>query len=232
MKNFFGLLVMFMMIASNCFAMTFSQPVEVGSISVGLQSPMGGFFIKNASYNDGNYYTKLKKDNKISYGKGIAVFGEGKDALYVHYDYDKNGGNFLSFQSTSTKFGDKDVSNTVDIAVGYSGTIHQIKSDSGITFYSIQYGYKYSSFYIIGKRQDGKWIKYIDSHNVEKMYYKGEVENFLGYWEKPHYTNKVICNGDMITMPYDWLGKEKIKGEFRFKWDTAAQWFSVEHVVY
>ena len=212
----------------------FSPPVKVGSISVGLQHPAGGFFIKGAKYNDGNYYTRYKANNTFSYGKGTAIFGEGADALYVHYDYDKNGGgNFLSFQTSGVNFGDKDFSNTVALEIGYDGDIQQIKSGFGITFYSIYFGYKYSSFYLIGRSKDGKWAKYLDSReDIEKKFFKPEIEGFLGYWEKPHYLNEISCEGDTIILPYDWINDNKTQGEFRLKWNDNAQKFNVEQVKY
>ena len=76
MKKFLGLLILLMMIASNCLAMTFSQPIEIGWIGISQVSKgAGGFMFKNETYNNGSYYTGYKKDNKDSYGKGNVQFG-------------------------------------------------------------------------------------------------------------------------------------------------------------
>ena len=61
MKKFLGLLVMFMIISSNCLAMTFSQPVEIGSVG---GTPQGGFSIKGASYNNGTSYKNGQLDKE------------------------------------------------------------------------------------------------------------------------------------------------------------------------
>ena len=203
--------------------MQFSQPVYIGKIEVGIQSPIGGFFIDGAKYNKGNYFTKYRKDNTHSYDKGTAIFGEGKDALYVHYDYEMY-----------IQFGDKNISNTVALDVGHMGNIQQIKTNSGITFYYISFGYKWGYFYIIGKRQDGKWIKYISSRETLKSYFP----ELLDWGHAPHYPpvifknfKNISCQNDTIIVPYTNLSND-LNGEFRFKWDEKAQWFSVEQIKY
>ncbi|MBQ6296116.1 MAG: hypothetical protein IJK81_00215 [Selenomonadaceae bacterium] len=50
MKKFFGILIMLMMIASNSFAMTFSQPVKIGSIGC---MNLGGFSFNGVTANNG-----------------------------------------------------------------------------------------------------------------------------------------------------------------------------------
>ena len=45
--------------------------------------------------------------------------------------------------------------------------------------------------------------------------------------------DEVRCDGDTIVIEYVAGRRDTYrKGEFRFKWDEAAQWFSVEQVVY
>lgn len=224
MKKLFTLMLMLLVIASNCFAMTFYQPIEIGEFGYGVQSPIGGYSIKGATSNNGNYYTKNKKDNTRTYGKGMAIFGEGNDSISIHYDFDNLRG---------IKCGDKNISNSVLISTGPFGNILQIKNDSEITFYYMSFGYKYSHFYIIGKRKDGRWIKYIDSSEIEKKY--STKASFYGPQYPPLKGTKnlknIYCQNDTIIVPYGDHGDVKL-GEFRFKWDDAAQWFGVEQVVY
>lgn len=47
--------------------------------------------------------------------------------------------------------------------------------------------------------------------------------------------DKPICRNDSIVIVYrrwHWKGMSDPEGEFRFKWDDAAQWFGIEQVVY
>ena len=146
--------------------------------------------------------------------------------MFVHYDYEKES---KPLEGYSPKFGDKNPTNTVGIDVGHAGSgIIRIRTDEGITFYAIDFGYKYGAFYIIGKRKDGKWIKYIDSHVINEKYFG----KHLYYADAPMYCDEPIyCQGDTIIVPYKII-KNNARGEFRFKWDERAQWFGVEHIVY
>ena len=51
------------------------------------------------------------------------------------------------------------------------------------------------------------------------------------------FASKFVVKNDSVTLSY--FVKESARsfrmnagGEFRFKWDEAAQWFSVEHIKY
>lgn len=243
MKKFLGLLVTLMMIASNGFAMVFSQPVETG-FSLRFMQAGGGVSIKNATENNGDFYKweyngKIiiydgsGKNGSVSYGKGIARWGNGIDSLYAHYDaYNRKDSNIY--------FGDKNVRNTVPInSVVFGEEIFKISTDSRITFYMIHTSYDLPDetwWTLIGRRTDGVWVKYFESLNVTEKYFgkQGDV------WE-----GKSICcknfrvSGDTMVIEYSRYHKninkrgELVKeGEFRFKWDDKAQWFSVKQVVY
>ena len=226
MKKFFGLILLILiMISSNCFAMTFSQPIKMGHIGTGIQSPYLGLFVEGASENDGHLVTKKysRKDGIYDpsniaphYDSGVARFGDGIEALYCRYSYDPY----------KIEFGGKN-QYIINYPEAYVD-IFKITSDEGLVLYALIYGYKYSSFIIIGRQKDGTWFKYVDSSNIEKQYYAGS----RGYWEKPHYLNNITCRNNLVIIPFNWLGKENINGEFRFKWDEAAQWFGIEQVVY
>ena len=85
-------------------------------------------------------------------------------------------------------------------------------------------------YFIIGKRQDNVWVKYIDIPDITKRYF--------GKNRLISYSHPVIKN-DTIIFEHSMINQkpggrlEFVKaGEFRFKWDDAAQWFGVEQVVY
>ena len=102
MRRFLGLVICICLLFSgNCFAMQFSQPIEIGQI--GTIQVGGGISVKNAFYNNGSQYNR--KNDPDRYGKGIAGFGEKDNALYVHYDYYNARDTFY--------FGDKNKNNTI-----------------------------------------------------------------------------------------------------------------------
>ena len=226
MKKFLVLLVMILMITSSCLAMTFSQPVEIGGIAwnqVGKSG--GGLNFRNESKNEGSYYTKYAQNNRESYGKGIVQWGTGENTLYVHYDA----------YSHTTKFGGKNINNTVTVnLLPSTNSIYKITSDAGIVIYPIWHVYNpYGPYTIIGRQKDGKWIKYIETNEVLKKYIGNNNNSSLG---------KIRTDNSTIIIPYEIEIYERVdgrdvrkireKGEFRFRWNDAAQWFGVEHVVY
>ena len=239
MKKFLGLLVMFMIISSNCLAMTFSQPVEIGSVG---GTPQGGFSIKGASYNNGTSYKngQLDKEWGKLYEKGIARFGNDVDALYVHYDCSPNK-NIEYWDAYSPKFGDKDAKRTVSLMAGEGEyvTIYKIKNTGDVTLYLLrsQGSVAGTTIYVLlGRRSDGVFVKYFDMEDINIKYF-GLQKNKYGTTKgmrNPWYKN-CRCQGNTITIEYERshgrTGYVK-EGEFRFKWDEKAQWFGVEHVVY
>ena len=222
MKKFFiGVVLSVLFVAQSTFAMTFSQPVEIGWLGISQRQGAGGFMFKNETANNGNYYTGHDKNNTFSYGKGIVQFESGTDAIYLHYNaYEKN---------KTVLVGSNDVKNTVNIFV-FNTWIYKISTDEGLSFYAIRefYGAE-SDWVIIGRKKDGVWVKYIDTTNISERYFK-RTKNI-----SPVAYSVPKTQGNTIIMPYDDMsGKKYIKnaGEFRFKWDEAAQWFGVEQVVY
>ena len=231
-KIFVAVVVSLLFVAQTALAMTFQQPVKVGRVSIPIQRGGYGLVIEGATYNDGSYFRKYIKDS-IGYDKGLAKFGDGDDALFFHYNYgatfENSKSNFVS--KSHFKFGDKNVSNTIaDIGVGSGGEILQIKTDEGITFYSIRFMYQTSDLTLIGRRKDGKWVKYIHSKDISKMYFGGKD----GYREPNGVIyEQVTVQGDTLIMQYSRFETyRKFEGEFRFKWNEAAQWFGVEQIIY
>ena len=208
-------------------AMTFFQPVKIGMVS---GTPQGGFVIEGASYNNGTYYK-----NSQLYEKGIAFFGNGDKSLYVHYDCSQKV-NHNYWEIYSPKFGDKNAKKTVSLEAGegYSVTIYQINNDSGIILYLLRGDGSVAgttNYVLLGRRSDDVvFVKYFDTRDVNKNYF-GEKLNLS---TTPWYT-KFYCQGSTMIIEYNrnYIQQGYIKeGEFRFKWDEAAQWFDVEQVVY
>ena len=228
------------MIASNGFAMTFSQPVEIGRV---WGTPMGGNVIENATENKGELYRMRNGEtipernygNKV-YGKGIARFGDNNTAIYFHYNWDYYKKDREAYKNNGAKFGGKDSSNTVALLIeeGWGCSISKIPNDKGLTLYLIFHSgcVRGSERYIIFKvMADGKFVKMVDTNPVVESYLGLNRMGMRGvYLEKP----KIV--GDTISISYNeynkTLKRDVILGEFRFKWDDAAQWFGVEQVVY
>lgn len=234
MKKIFGILIMLIIFSANCSAMTFSQPQKIGHAGsypfIG-QSPYykGGYFFEGTSYNEGSILRIMDDPQTGSeYGAGLARWGEGKNALYCKYDSSLTGDDGL-------KFGGR---NNFLASDRSWRDIFRIDTDKGITLYPLYFRYKqFTELTILGCRQDGTWVKYIDMDAVAEKYF-GEKPMDLVYGSEDwgNLSGCVICKGDTIIVPYHiyiYTPYRKIKsGEFRFKWDDAAQWFGVEQVVY
>ena len=64
------------------------------------------------------------------------------------------------------------------------------------------------------------FVKYINTEEITKRYFS----------EKSYVIYKNISTqGDSLTIEYQYYGdKQIVEGEFYFKWDNNAQWFSVK----
>lgn len=87
---------------------------------------------------------KNRGNKTIGYGKGIAALGYGQDTLPVKYN--------ACTGILDAYFGSKQMNSYVPINDVIFKTIYCIKSDSGITLYSIVRGYSHVDLTIIGKR--------------------------------------------------------------------------------
>ena len=222
MKKFLGLLVILTMIASNCLAITFSQPVEIGNFGANMRS--GGISIKNASYVSEQ---PKKIYNSLIYSNGVARFGNGAEALYVHYGNSNNG---------IYKIGSNDIKNTLDIKLLWA-SIFKINSKNEQPMYFIRRDDSipeiHYQYVLIGRGLDGSWKKYFDTEELCRKY-MGRSSNVA--------IQKIELINDMIiayyarsNYEYDhnfYARKVNERGEFRFKWDNKAQWFGVEQVIY
>lgn len=241
MKKLFGLLlgIMFTLSASNVSAMTFSQPIKIGTAFI---TTMGIFEITGAVQNIGKGYTNRKfidaynlqgKNGVTIFDSGVARFISGKDEIYFHYD-SRNGNTGLPITS---RFGGRNIENTVNVGTGVPGYIRMIKSDDNVTLYLLSFqnnmtrfsGYNWGHT-LIGKRKDGIFVQFFDTVNLSKRFFGNpSIKN-------TNYTDCVV-KGDTISVKYKYgkdLSSKKadISGEFHFKWDDAAQWFGVEQIVY
>ena len=229
MKKIFvlGVVLSVLFVAQSAFAMTFQQPVKIGGIGFPIQAPYHGYVVKGASQNDGKaYHENYKKRNGeplTTYTQGVARFGD----LYCKYEFGKN-------FSESMSFGGKN-----DFVLMQNGTFKEIFSignDAGIKLYAIYHTYCVTDLKILGTRKDGKWVVYIDSKKISNKYFDSKdsykLDGGVSYSREPKF------QGDTIIISYTCFAKStkgsKIisQGEFRFKWDEAAQWFGVEQVVY
>ena len=212
MRKILGLMMFICLLFSgNCFAMQFLQPIEIGAVGI-MQSGGGGVSIDGANYNSGKFYTKYRKDNTRGYEKGIARFGDGEDALYLHYSY-----------RGYLKFGGQDINNTIEDNILIS-TIYKIKSNEGITLYPIYktYGPEFD-YLIIGRRADGRFVKYIDTREITKRYFGWNGES-----ASPVMYRNLSVKNDTLIIEYQRYGnKQRIQGKFYFKWDDKAQWFGI-----
>ena len=199
--------------------MQFSQPVKVGSVSdSGIVG--GGYNFEGAVSNTGT-----KKNNE--YYNGIVAFGKGDDLIYLHY----NNKNFNA-KDLKRHYGGKNFNNTFLFTQAYCCDFTQIKTNKGVTLYMIyetQFDVRGNKYTLLGRKSDGTFVKYFDTWDISEQYFgkgrKMPTDAFYDNW---------YCKSDTIVIEYEKFtrpGKIKV-GEFRFKWDEKAQWFSVEHVKY
>ena len=216
-----------MMFCGNVFAMTFEQPEKLGTV---IAANVGGFAFKGNYTNNGKLL-KSKRKREV-YTQGIAKFGSGKNMLYFHY---ANGDKEHHYKNQIMAFGGEQRENTIDIRIPFCD-IYQASSDEGIILYMMHSSYdlpEENDYILIGRRNDGHFVKYIDTRLLS--------ENYFGKAPKVWSDNSIFydhwsIDGATITIEYQRYHtdiKEYVKeGEFRFKWDDAAQWFGVEQVVY
>lgn len=218
MRRFLGLMMFICLLFSgNCFAMQFSQPIEIGEAGI-MQAGGGGVYIDGADYNSGKFYTKYRKDNTRGYEKGMARFGNEQDALYIHYSY----GKYL-------KFGGQDINNTIEDNFP-SHDIYKINTNENIVIYPLVkiYGPEFD-YLIIGRRADGRFIKYIDTREITKRYF-----GWNKYGASPATYMDLTVQGDTLIMKYHYRNRANrtiTEGRFIFKWDDNAQWFGIDKTV-
>lgn len=216
--------------ASMVFAMQFSQPEKLGYF---YGSAIGGFGMMGESQNNGKEYIPRvpgKYDYSNLYGKGTALFGEGDSALYWHYDfYQYHRKDPYEGKKWAVRVGGKNIENTYDLPIllyeaGYD--IYRLTSDNGLVLYLLRHSSAISakSFQIFGW-YEGKFYRYIDSDRLTDMYFSKQRNRYT----IPSYE---LYNVSGDTLIFQYSTESGAKGEFRFKWDENAQWFSVEQVAH
>ena len=228
MKKFLGATFAALLISNSALAMQFSQPVQIGQIGFPVQSPYNGFIITGATENTGKPHIEeghfLKDGTPLkTYAKGVATFGNSKDALYCDYDFETE--DFLN----SIKFGGKN--NYVLSSDMSFKEIFKIDSDENLTLYVFYHNYCTTHLNIIGFN-DGAWQNYIDSKKVSEMYFDGndgyKMDGSVIY-------DKPTCEFDRIIIPYrrwHWDEESATEGVIVLTWDAAMQWFSINQIKY
>ncbi|MDY3091346.1 MAG: hypothetical protein SOW61_00825 [Erysipelotrichaceae bacterium] len=204
------LLLISFILPTQCFAMSFSQPVQIGYASYDINRD-GGYSFEGASVKASRHYSKIRK--KITgYEKGIAIFNTNGDRLVIDFDMITRPG----------KCWVGDGQNYTEMFF-LNSTISQFKGSNGMVFYASRSQYTYSNYVIFGKYINGKYAKYIDTGALAKQYYGNTMVDF---------GEMVVCTDGFIIPFSIWKKDLNVKGDFVFKWDEKANWFSVEKIVY
>ena len=230
-RIFIGLFASLVVLVSVCSAMQFSQLVELGRIG---GDPGGGFEIDGADYNNGSFY-KGQRGRGALYEKGVARFGDERNALWVYYDCSRGKGRTYR-EAYTPLFGNKERTVGVNLRAGEGDGIrvYSIKNDCDITLFFVAgngcvFGAEH--YVIMGYNKEGKFVKYIDIREIAEKYLGKRNMGMKGA-----YLGRYYCRDDTIIAEYidPRISKDfqTPVGEFRFQWDEKAQWFGVEHVVY
>ena len=124
----------------------------------------------------------------------------------------------------------------IQSAYGYE--IYTLKRGERIFYVIKSYGSIASAtnYIFLGQQNDGKFVKYIDCDDINERYFnrhKNEYGTTAGKYA-PYY-NEIWIDRDAIVINYQLTAPReayKDAGKFILRWDEAAQWFSIEQVVY
>ncbi len=217
------IIVFLLLLISQCFAMQMSEPLRLGGFS-------GAPLYPDWLPVDGASQIVLGENRKNRVGLldgGMARFGNGVDALYVHFDRRK-----IPKQTNSdckpVGIGGYDIGNTFPME-SYVTDVYKINTDEGIIFYAIrECGDSLECDWIIlGCRQDGRFVKYLDTREFSKKYY-----TLVDKWMYLAYSPNIIIKNDTLVIDcylcrYGENNSKKI-GRFCLFWDSNAQWFGIE----
>ena len=232
MKKYLILLIVALIIPVNCFAMKLEKVVELGSMAT--FPPTGAFRFEGTTSNEGILAKESAYKSGKDYAKGVACFGSGEDALYVHYD---NGYFYTEdfaekiFKSkaltNSCKIGGKDIEDTIIMPMSFphACTIYQVINDQGFKMYLLQYDVgAIPSYKMIGKR-DGKWVKYFETTAAEQY-----------YGMKLAFCHNYKLEGNAVIFQYGRYSAVEKKfltsTELQFIWNDTDQWFGVDCKTY
>ncbi|WP_294156897.1 hypothetical protein [uncultured Selenomonas sp.] len=210
--------------ASDALAMTFSQPVDVGKV-IDYADADYGYNIVNATATDATRLSNKKGiggPDALFYTNGISRFGSGEDAIYFHY------------RGKERTYGGKELRDTFPFK-SLGCNFFKIETDTALTLY-MAYEWQVSgegnSCNLLGRRSDGRWVKYFDTREITQRYF-GDIRQRV---KLPYYARWYVYKDSIVVVykrnPSNRMSNFVDAGEFRFHWDDNAQWFSVEHVLY
>ena len=215
MKKFFALTVLLLMMSASCFAMSFQQPVEIGTVSTGGDNSITIDGTTNVDATSGG------KQN--TYIKGVAIFD---NSLYLHFDGDLlkqrvhpniSSAEMMKIYNEVSFFGGRDKRNAVPFFVFEGRTkIYRIGNDAGLELYllALETGGG-GSMEVIGKHGD-KWVKFFNTNDARKTY---DIP-------RDFYFMEFRTAGDEIIFRYAPISKNTSR-ELHYKWDPSAQWFGI-----
>ena len=231
MKKYLTLImtITIILLNSTCIAMKLEKAELLGSIAT--FPPSGAFRIEGAVSNEGELAKEKEYKSGNDYARGTACFGSGENTLYVYYDNsyfyteDFKENVFRSKElSNSCRMGGDNIANTITLPFGFPHTcsIYQINNDTGIKLYLLQYDTgAIPSYKMIGKRQDGRWVKYFETEAAEQYY--GIKRAFCHNYQLKD--DKIIFEYGR----YDAAEKKFVTNiELQFIWNEADQWFGLE----
>lgn len=236
-KNIALMTIMLIIIAYPVCAMEFSAPIYLGSIST---DPSGAFYFKGDVRNNGQPYNVPSRRDTVSYEKGVAVFGYGNNNLYCYYDYSvlrhKWKHNTVPLGSHILSFGDEDRNAAVGLdnfEYGYDVYVTNLSNKSIYILKSNPYISSGTNIIVLGKQQNGKFVKYIDCDDINERYFglkRNEYGTTMG--KGTPYYHKFYISDDAIVIEYKITNYNIVAGKFILRWDENAQWFSIKQVVY
>ena len=204
--------LMLMVVHMSCMAMTMKNPVQIGKIRFDLNRDTGFTFDGFSEINGYKHYSKVRKAYTNGYGKGTVLFNYDGEKLYVDYN--------IPERWNLCRIGEADNYIESDII---DGQLFKILTSEGNSLYAMFSSYTYTDFVVFGKNSNGKFVKYIDSKNINKDYFGNHGNNY----------ESIESRGDTLVVKYRAFLKNKVEiGEFRFPWSESAQWFGIEKVIY
>lgn len=203
---------MFTIINSTAMAMNFDKPVQIANFSFDNNRDTGFHFDKFFKVSGHKHYSKVRKAYTDGYGKGIAVVSHGGEKISIDFNILERGNccrigelnNYIEYDALHCK-------------------LYKIKTNEKNLFYVMFSIHSYEDFVIFGKDNNGRFVKYVDSHDIDKRYFGTELVRHEG----------IMIKDNMLVIGYNNLLKDRNeKGEFQFPWSDSAQWFGVEKVIY
>ena len=206
-KKFFALTILLLTFATQASAMELQIQPKKWFVSIGSDP----FTLRTEGA------TQIEGDNS----KGVVRFGEN---LYLHFDGELyrnfSDENFDAVMNNSSRFGGRDIKNTVPYFVFEGSTkIYPIANDAGLPMFALITETGGGGLIAVIGERGGKWVQYFDT-SIDRRNFNIGLE---------YYLRNFYAAGDTLIFVYEhWETKKTY--ELRYKWDVAAQWFGVELV--